>query len=140
MPPVEVPVPPSANHLWRTVSRTNRRGVRKTFVTKTPKYKDWLEEAVLLLRCGLSRPQQYPVGVRIVIRGGKGWDARRDLDNATKALIDAVKHSGRIPDDSTEFVTRIELEFVPPTHKNTRAGCTVALVERANGQDQSEAA
>ena len=140
MPSAEVPIPPSANHLWRAVSRMNRRGIRKTFVTKTLRYKHWLEEAVLLLRCGLSKPRSYPVGVRIAIRGGKGWDVRRDLDNATKALVDAIKHADRIPDDSTEYVDRIELEYIPPTHKNARAGCTVELVERTDGQVKSEAA
>lgn len=129
--PVEIPVPPSANHLWRSITRRTRSGGSKTFVVMSKQYKSWLEEAVLLLKCGLSKPTSYPVCIRITIHGGKGWRCDRDLDNATKGVVDAVKHAGRIVDDSTTYVTRIELEYRPPESKKSQSRCVVELLERS---------
>ena len=58
-------------------------------------------------------PPSATATVVIVVRGGKGWTTSRDLDNAIKPLIDAVKKSGTIPDDTTAYVTKIEATYVP---------------------------
>ena len=129
MMPVELPVPPSANHLWRSISRRTRTGSTKTFVVMSKQYKSWLEEAVLLLRCGLPKVKCYPVCIRITITGGKGWRADRDLDNATKGVVDAIKHAERITDDSTDYVRRIELEYRPAADKKDHSCCVVDIVE-----------
>jgi len=101
---IEVPPPPSANGIWRIV--------RGTKMTVSDEYKRWAA-AVAPAFERLRVPAGFPVTVVIVVRGGKGWTTSRDLDNAIKPLIDAVKKSGTIPDDTTAYVTKIEATYVP---------------------------
>lgn len=107
---VEVPIPPSANHLWRSVTVEKKN--QKIKVIKTEAYTAWMDVAVLTMRCGLSKVRAYPVGIRVTVVGGAGWRANRDLSNAYKAVEDAVRHAGIIEDDNTRFVRRVEMEFV----------------------------
>lgn len=123
MPPVRLPVPPSANALWRSVVRNGVRGV-----ALAKGYKTWLDEAILLLRLGTPVVKTYPVTVRIWVAGGAGWGDRRDLDNAIKGLVDAARKAQRIKDDTTEYVTRIEAQFLAPDGAG-EAYCLLELVE-----------
>lgn len=105
---VEVPIPPSANNLWRTVMRGGRpRTIR------TPEYESWLAVATAKMRVGLTRAEAYPVRVTVEITGGKGWRANRDLGNVDKATEDALKHAEIIVDDSVKYVTEVVLRFRP---------------------------
>lgn len=124
MPPVRLPVPPSANALWRSVVRGGVRGV-----ALAKGYKAWLDEAILLLRLGTPAVKRYPVTVRIWVAGGDGWGDRRDLDNAIKGAIDACRKAQRIKDDTTEYVTRIEAQFLAPQGSAGEAYCLLELVE-----------
>lgn len=125
---VEVPIPPSTNHLWRVVRHQRGRRAGQATVAKSRQYSSWLEVAVMLLRLGLPR-MAGAVGVTVTIRGGEGWDvSRRDLDNTIKAVCDALVHAGRIPDDTTRFVTRIELRYTP-TEPGRQAGCLVGFLD-----------
>lgn len=120
-----VPVPPSTNALWRAI-RTARGRVK---VVRSRGYARWRESAVALMRLALPVPVP-PVGVRITVRGGKGWVARRDLDNVIKAVIDALKDAGRIADDSTAVVTAVTAVFAPPV-VGLGAGCEVCFFDPA---------
>lgn len=104
---VEVPIPPSMNHLWRAV----RRG-GKVRVIRSRHYRSWLDVAILAFRRGLTRVRG-PALVEVVIVGGKGWRANRDLSNTYKATEDALVAAGVLEDDSTQYVTEIRQRFVP---------------------------
>lgn len=117
---VEMPVPPSANHLWRSV-RT-RRGVK---VIKRDRYAAWLNTAVMLLRVGMA-PVAGPVRVLVTIRGGKGWPANRDIDNAIKGPIDALRHARRIDGDTCRTVKRAAVEYREPDGRPATCYVTVS--------------
>lgn len=78
MDPVELPVPPSVNSIWRTVRV--KSGAR---VTLSRAYRGWLDIAILKLRMGMPKiaPDAYPVAVRVTILRGRGWRKGRDGDN-----------------------------------------------------------
>ena len=121
-PPVAVPVPPSTNAIWRAV-----RSAGRTKVVKSKAYKGWMESAVLLLRIGLPAARS-PVAVRILIVGGKGWEPGRDVDNVCKAVLDAVKLAGRVPDDDCERVPDVYASYRPPARPGDPARCEVSFL------------
>lgn len=125
MTPVEVPIPPSTNALWRAVR--NRGPGAKVKVVKSAAYRAWTDAAVMLLRLGLPVARS-PVAVRVVITGGKGWAAKRDIDNAVKAVLDAVKLAGRVPDDDCERVTDVYAVYLPPKANGAAARCEVSFL------------
>jgi len=96
-----LPWPPSVNHYW------GRRG-KRTFVTARGKrFRKAVGYAVLAAKsphfagpCEL-RITAYPPDRR-----------RRDLDNITKALFDALEHAGVFDDDA--LVTRYSVERAEP--------------------------
>jgi Holliday junction resolvase RusA-like endonuclease len=122
---VEVPIPPSANHLWRTV-----RGRRRVRVILSASYRKWLDVAVPLLRIQMDQVKEYPVAILVEIKGGKGWRKNRDCSNAIKAVEDAVKHAGRIVDDNTDYVQGVLAYYVPPDRVGSLARCRVKWVPR----------
>ncbi len=113
-----IPVPPSANRLWRYGARGR--------CYRSAAYSAWLQLAGLLVRqqiAGLKMPEP-PVEVRIVIHGGKGWRKGRDADNAIKPLVDLCCHAGVLPGDDSEVVRRVICEFIPG---NGNASCIVEV-------------
>jgi crossover junction endodeoxyribonuclease RusA len=86
---IELPHPPSANHYWRRVgprtliSREGRRFRRRV--------------VAILAALGL-RPLSGRLAVHVQLFPPDG--RRRDLDNALKALLDALQHGGAYGDDS----------------------------------------
>lgn len=105
MPTAVIPVPPSANAIWRAV---RVRG--KQMVLKSRAYRAWLESAVLMLRSGLPTTTG-PVAVQIRV-GGTGFHQRRDIDNCIKPVIDALRHAERIEGDSVKTVRRVTAEYL----------------------------
>lgn len=127
-----IPVPPSANRLWRIFR--NRQH-------KATEYKDWLKYTAHLLRERM-RPVDGTVRIVIELRFGKGFMRSRDLDNCIKPIIDALKPprydkegklasdgAGIIPDDSIEIVRSICIDVLPAIDKKSEAECVV-MVER----------
>lgn len=97
---VEVPLPPSVNHLF--VTRGRRR-------FKSPEYRAWLAAAVPLL-AALVRPERLPVEITVLVLGKV--NNSRDLDNLLKPLGDAVVRARVIPGDSVKHVRRWSVEYV----------------------------
>lgn len=128
---VKLPIPPSTNQLWRIVQgavRGRNGGGRKLYsrIARTRKFEVWLAEAALLCRVGLPTAKRYPVEIEVTIVGGKDFDARRrDLDNCLKAVQDAVKHSGRIEDDTCRHIAAVRMTFEPG--QGAAAECWVAI-------------
>ncbi len=97
---LELPLPPSANQLWRVV------GSR---VVKSSAYRSWLEIAGFeLLR---QRPVAVPspVAVSLVLRGRVYLG--RDLDNFAKPVLDLLRHHEVIAGDNLTHVRRVQLDF-----------------------------
>lgn len=108
MDPVELPIPPSVNSIWRTVRV--KSGAR---VTLSQQYREWLDHAIVLLRMHMPRVTVYPVAVRVTILRGKGWRKGRDADNAIKVISDALVKANRIMDDNEDYVTEFSIRFGP---------------------------
>ncbi len=97
---VEIPVPPSTNHLFATV-RGNRR-------VKSKAYREWLA-AVFPVLMELRKPKALPAEVCATVYGkvNKG----RDLDNLMKPIGDAIVTAGVLPGDSIKYVTRWSIGY-----------------------------
>jgi crossover junction endodeoxyribonuclease RusA len=85
-----LPWPPSVNHYWKS------NGTRRYI---SPQARQWLEEALWLLKQARGgRPTiQGEVAVRIVAYPPD--HRKRDLDNLLKPILDALTKSGIIEDD-----------------------------------------
>ena len=97
-----LPIPPSANKLWR---------VYQGRAIKSADYRAWLVDAsVEILKQGRKRVPS-PFVVRIVIVGGKDWNVRRDIDNAIKPLVDLLCHALVIEKDSSRHMIGVAANF-----------------------------
>jgi Holliday junction resolvase RusA-like endonuclease len=98
-----LPIPPSANRLWRVV---NGRAI------KSREYREWEEVAGLTLRLARPRPTPSPAGVHIRITGGKGFNRARDADNCIKPALDLLRHGGALPGDSVMTLHDVRCSYV----------------------------
>lgn len=86
---ISLPYPPTLNNLFKNV----RKGR-----VKTDAYNSWLQEALLLLRA--QRHVKHLGSFRATIVLTRPDRRRRDIDNTTKAILDALKKGDVIEDDS----------------------------------------
>jgi len=86
---IELPYPPSVNHYWRRV------GARTLISREGRRYRDRIASILALRRV---RPIAGALSVRVTVHPPDR--RRRDLDNAMKALLDALEHGGAYEDDS----------------------------------------
>jgi crossover junction endodeoxyribonuclease RusA len=103
---VELPYPPSVNHIWRrargrTVMSREGRAFRREAVAR-------------LARIGVG-PPRFPMRgrLRVRIEVCPPDHRRRDLDNVQKALLDALERGGAYADDGQ--IDRIEVQRGPVT-------------------------
>ncbi len=83
-----LPLPPSANALWRSA-----RGR----VYRSRKYVDWLTEAGFIAKSQLGPMIKGPY--KISITAARPDNRKRDLDNILKPISDLLKTMGAIEDD-----------------------------------------
>ena len=87
---LELPFPPSANSIWQ--------GNRQGKVFKSPKYKEWLDEAGWLVKQQTRKMVLGPYVLQVqAVRPDK---RRRDFDNLLKASSDLLTRLNVIEDDS----------------------------------------
>ena len=64
----------------------------------------------------------YPVEIKIFVQ--KDGNRRADADNLAKPVCDVLKTCGIIKDDSSKFVRRVSVEWVP---KGAGCACRVEI-------------
>lgn len=100
--------PPSVNNLFNTIG--HRR-------VETPRYKAWKKSCRDEMMMQRVRPVAGPVNIRVDLVAPD--NRRRDADNCSKAVIDALVNAGVIEGDDQRFMRRLsigwELEGAPCT-------------------------
>lgn len=114
-----LPIPPSANNLWRWRGR---------YMSRSKNYESWLAIGWGEIHRQGRLLAPSPCAVRIVITGGKGWSANRDLDNIIKPTLDLLRHVGVIRQDDTKCVTAVAAVFRSAQPGNP-ASCRVEITE-----------
>ena len=100
---IELPYPPSINHYWRRVGN-------RTLISKEGRR--FRKRVLAILSVRKHEPMTGSLTVRIVAHPPDR--RRRDLDNITKALLDALEHGGIYEDDSQIDRLSIERASVVP--------------------------
>lgn len=92
-----VPLPPSANRLWRRSGR---------HIHKSSEYQAWLSDAGFLVRLRIndvatgSPPQCQHGPYKLTLNATRPDKRRRDLDNLIKPIGDLITSIGLVEDDS----------------------------------------
>ena len=94
---LELPYPPSANHLYRRV------GSRMLISREGRRYRERV--CAILAAAGVRR---FDGPIRLQIEIYPPDRRRRDVDNAQKAILDSLQHGGLYRDDSQ--VAKLEVE------------------------------
>ncbi len=92
-----LPWPPSVNHYWRRVGN-------RTLISKEGRR--FRKRVLATLKTQHIEPMTGPLAVRVVAHPPDR--RRRDLDNITKSLLDALEHGGIYEDDSQ--IDRLSIE------------------------------
>ena len=118
-----IPIPPSANAIWRAW-----RGR----ILRSKRYEAWRWECSLLL--GRQPMVETPCSVEIVIYGGKGFTLAHDLDNLCKPTLDLLRLVRVIPEDSAKYVELVQCRYVKPKRKGDVAACKVWVTTLEDGR------
>jgi len=94
---IELPYPPSVNHYWRRVGA-------RTLISRAGRR--FRRNVCARLAVRMAQPMTGRVAVHVTAHPPDR--RRRDLDNAMKALLDALAHGGVYEDDGQ--IDRIEIE------------------------------
>lgn len=101
---LELPIPPSANHIFRA----SRRGQ----VYRSKKYTDWHKAAELMAYATKKgKVINPPYAITMEIIGGSGWRKDRDLDNCWKPVLDLLQHLQIIQEDNCQHITRLVVTY-----------------------------
>ncbi len=116
---IELPAPPSVNHLFK-----NKRsgGRSETFV-----YSDWKAQVAWRMQHQFGLQDKRPVlfgGEVVVLIGVERSNARADIDNLTKALLDALVRHRIIIDDNR--VIGVATAWNPPGSRLARIAVIAA--------------
>ena len=98
---ITLPLPPSVNSYWRSV--TMRNGVSKVLISREGRA--WKKTALQLAL--LQRPKRIEGDIEVVLTV-HFKDRRRDLDNAAKPVLDLLQAAGCYENDRQ--ITRIRME------------------------------
>ncbi len=110
----ELPLPPSANKIWRRVNGRTMlsepaRRYRET-VARIVFAERHQQGALSVARTGLYLPLVERLSVTLSLVPAK--NTRRDLDNCFKAVLDALTHAGVWRDDAQ--IDHLSIDRCPP--------------------------
>lgn len=105
---------------------------------KTRAYNAWIKLNTSKVVKQLKPIAQFPVSVQVTIMGGADWNSKtqsghKDLDNTHKPIVDLLVKSQIIPDDSHEYIDRIQSKFMPFKHGVTQTVIEIEIPEEALG-------
>lgn len=125
---ITMPYPPSLNTYWRNV------GGRVLISAKGRSYRTLVAQAIMLARRAGNVPA-WPIPQRLAVRIDASPPDRRkrDLDNITKALLDALTHAGVWLDDSQIDDLRIVRQ---PHMIGGQVTVTVTKIDNENREEQ----
>ena len=98
---IELPYPPSINHYWRRVGP-------KTLISREGRV--FRGTVIEILAAMNIKPMSGPLQVDVKVFPPD--KRRRNIDNVTKALLDALEHGGAYHDDSQ--IVRLSIEKFEP--------------------------
>jgi len=99
----ELPYPPSVNHYWRRVGR-------RTLISREGRR--FRRNVMAILAAMGTKPMVGPLAVEVDVFPPD--NRRRDIDNVSKALLDALEHGGAYGDDSQIVKLSIEKREAVP--------------------------
>jgi Holliday junction resolvase RusA-like endonuclease len=101
---VTLPIPPSANAIWRCQGRR---------VRTSKLYRQWQMSCdIAALQACVPRPRiASPCAIEIILRSGHGWRKGRDLDNCIKPVIDWLVHWSILADDEWSIVQHVSISI-----------------------------
>ena len=126
---LELPVPPSVNHIWVH----SRRGHYLD-----PKYKAWLTQFNAACLGAAVPPIPGPVSITIEVIPGSGFRRGRDLDNLIKAPQDAAVRAGLIGGDDAATVQSVTVRLVRPDGGDGRIRLTITPIQATDVIDLAE--
>jgi len=110
---ITLPYPPTVNHYWLKWAAKVMAGGRAKYVVKvkvSEKGIKFRNDVILLFKIKKFKKLEGRLNVRVLVNPPDR--KKRDLDNLTKSLFDALAHAGAYNDDSQidEFtVKRLEI-------------------------------
>ena len=97
---LEIPFPPSSNHIWRGAGRT---------VYATREYKDFKDRVATIWRSVVPSDWNASCEYAVTIELYQGSRRRYDVDNRIKPTLDALTSAGAWIDDSqVQSVTAVK--------------------------------
>jgi Holliday junction resolvase RusA-like endonuclease len=111
---LDLPFPPSVNHIWRRAGRN---------VIRSAKYLKWMESADRLIMAAKQYPRRKIAGAfeaKILLNVSAG---RGDIDNRIKATLDWLQSRDVIAED--KHCRKLTVEWAE--HEAAPAGCRVTL-------------
>lgn len=112
---VDIPMPPSVNHMYANVKNYGR--------VKTKEYKNWINEAQWMLVAQRNKGGKHTClkgDVEVILRAYRPANKRRDLDNILKPVMDLLTSTKTIEDDRQ--IVSIDAKWV-----NEGVPCTITV-------------
>ena len=99
-----VPSLKNSKQIFRTASG-------RPFITSSDKAKTWMTTAVAELQEQFKgyKITDYPISVVLVMYNKDR--IRRDLDNQTSSILDAMRHAGVVADDDWKHIDCLTIQF-----------------------------
>lgn len=116
---IALPIPPSTNNLHLNIRGRGR--------VPTARYRIW-KATVAPLLADVPPVTRFHTVIHLTVHGGKGWRRNYDLSNRLKAVEYALVSNGLIPDDSSEYVRRVVIEYAEPPARTSTAFVTVRVI------------
>lgn len=84
---------------------------------KSKKYNDWIEKNLPIITQTLEPAKTFPIELEFVVYSNYDWHNKNDIDNCIKPIIDLLVRARIIPDDSTKYVSNVNIRHVWMTGK-----------------------